>query len=378
MANKVILSANSLWFLYNFYGGLIKEFQKIGFDVIVTGKSDHTISLLKEMGVLVIEIPFDSKSGNPLRNLNILFNYFKIIRIYRPICVLNFTIKANIYGAIAANFFSIPCINTQPGLGTVFMYKNVKSQVAKYLFKLTQSHPLKVFVLNYDDYYILLNNKLVPEEKISVVPGSGIDLEKFSPSIHNHNENKEMRLLYFGRILKEKGIYELIEAIREIKNEGIDYICKFVGFIDTDNVSAISINEIRQWEEEELIEYEEAVIDIRPFIVECDIVLLPSYREGLPQSLMEASAMEKIIVATNIQGCKDVVIDEYNGFLCEPKNWRSLYNTIKKVIILSLEQRIEMGKNGRKYISERFEKSIVYKNYLDLVNNINKTPLKNK
>ena len=180
--------------------------------------------------------------------------------------------------------------------------------------------------------------------------------------------NTIIRLLYIGRILKDKGIYELIEVLKQMKKDELKYFCELVGFVDADNISAISVKEIKKWEEEKLIKYQGVTKDVRPFIANSDIIILPSYyREGLPQSLLEASAMEKIIIASNIQGCNEIVIDGYNGFLCEPKNWQSLYTAIKKVINLSPEKRIEMGKNGRKYVSERFEKSIIYKHYLNLV-----------
>jgi glycosyltransferase involved in cell wall biosynthesis len=368
LSKKIIFSANSLWFLYNFYGGLIKEFQKLNYEIIVVGKKDKTVPFFKDMGVLVIEIPFASKSGNPLKNLSILFSYIKIFKKTKPVSVLNFTIKANVYGAIAARLFSIPCINTQPGLGTVFMYNNFVSFVAKMMYKFTQNYPRKIFVLNNEDYDLLVNSKLVPKEKTEIIRGSGIDIEKFSPVQCRDKTEKEFRLLYIGRILKDKGIYELIEALRMLKKEEFKISCKFVGFVDADNVSAVSIGEIRNWEKEELIKYEGSTNDVRPFISDSDVVVLPSfYREGLPQSLMEASAMEKIIIATNVQGCKDVVSDGYNGYLCEAKNSKSLCEAIKKVLIMPQEKRIEMGKNGRKYVSQRFEKSIIYKNYLDLV-----------
>ena len=183
MTKKIIFSANSLWFIYNFYEGLIREFQNKNYEIFVTGKSDHTVELLKEMGVYVIEIPFASKSSNPIKDLGILFNYLKIYKKIKPDCVLNFTIKANIYGAVAAKYFSIPCINTQPGLGTVFMYNNLKSLIAKILFKITQNYPLKIFVLNKNDYNTLLVNKLVPKKKLTIIPGSGIDIDKFSPLV---------------------------------------------------------------------------------------------------------------------------------------------------------------------------------------------------
>jgi len=180
-------------------------------------------------------------------------------------------------------------------------------------------------------------------------------------------EKNILHILYIGRILKDKGIYELIEVLKQMKKDDIKYFCEFVGFVDTDNISSISINEINKWEEEKLIKYQGITNDVRPFIANNDVIILPSYREGLPQSLLEASSMEKIIIASNVQGCNEVVIDGYNGYLCEPKNWQSLYTAIKKVINLSPEKRIEMGKNGRKYVCERFEKSIIYKHYLDLV-----------
>ena len=184
MKNKnIVFSANSLWFIYNFYEGLIKEFQRINFNVIAVGKRDHTNILLKKLGVTVIEIPFESKSGNPIKNLILLINYIEIYLKVKPCCILNFTIKSNIYGSIAAKIFSIPCINTQPGLGTIFMYNNIKSLIAKLLFKFTQNYPLKIFVLNYNDYFTLLRYKLASIKKLTIIPGSGIDIDKFSPNM---------------------------------------------------------------------------------------------------------------------------------------------------------------------------------------------------
>jgi glycosyltransferase involved in cell wall biosynthesis len=294
--------------------------------------------------------------------------------------VLSFTPKANIYSAINAILFKIRFIPGVSGLGRAFIKKNIITIIVLLLYKLTFNKALKVFFENLDDKKLFISYKIISENEAIHVPGTGIDLKYFKPLETNNSENlnnykanlynQNTSFLLMARILWDKGIGEYVSAAREIRKIFPNVKFKILGFLDVSNPSAISRDIFNKWIEEDVIEFLGQTDDVRHFISESDCVVLPSYREGLPRTLLEAASMARPIITTNVPGCKDTLIDGLTGLLCEPANTNDLVSKICNFLLLSYEERLQMGSRGRQFIQENFDESIVINKYLKVINSI--------
>jgi glycosyltransferase involved in cell wall biosynthesis len=210
-----------------------------------------------------------------------------------------------------------------------------------------------------------LDNNLITREKCLLVAGSGVNTEYFKPGVYMRNQSLENKFifLYLGRILWDKGINELIQSVRILKKRYHLLVVNFLGMIDTGNPAGISKFQVQEWVDEGLINYLGEKADVRPDLEDCDCVILPSYREGTPRSLLEASAMELPVIASDVAGCKDVVENGVTGFLAKAKDWQALAGAMEEMIKMTESQRKQMGKNGRAKIIREYSESAVIKAY---------------
>ena len=283
--------------------------------------------------------------------------------------MLNFTIKPVIYGTFVARLLGgVPVINTITGLGTAFISTGFTNKVAKCFYKFTFKHSHLVFFQNPDDQQFFKELNIISRDNTKLVSGSGVDLVKFKPIKNKKREN--IKILFIGRIIADKGIYELIESAKIIKKEYSNVTFILMGMLGVKNRTSISKNEVDNWVNNGLIEFVPFKDDIRCILGDSDLVVLPSYREGTPKTLIEAASMGKPLIATNVPGCREVVIDEVNGFLCQVKNSASLANKIKKFIELDYSRKIEMGKKSRELAEEKFDIIKVNNCYINEINKI--------
>jgi glycosyltransferase involved in cell wall biosynthesis len=367
--NRIIISANVIFTIANFRKELIKFLVQNEFEIICVASKDelsnNAVDILNNLGVKFVEISVSRKGINPIEDLAYLFNLIKIYKEYRPKAVLHFTIKPNIYGTIACKLLNIPSINTINGLGSGIIKDNLLSKVLKFLYKVSLKYSHKILFQNNDDKDFFIENKIISEKKIAIVPGSGVDTAYFDNSESN---NKNLTFILIARLLKDKGIYEYIQAIKEIKKSSSNAVFLLAGQFDHNNPSAIKENEVKSWQEEKLIEYIGKTDDIKDFFKLSDVVVLPSYREGLSRVLIEAASASKPIITTNVAGCKDVVVENVNGYLCELKSISSLKECIEKMCDISQEERYAMGCNSKKISKNKFDKEIVNQIYLNEIN----------
>ena len=311
----------------------------------------------------------DNKKSNPIKD--ILFFYF-LKRIYQkinPDIVLHYTIKPVIYGSFACQKLFIPFINNITGLGTVFIKLNWITFFVKILYKKALKSSSYIFFQNKDDYKLFIKNKLISKDiPASVIPGTGIDLDKFKFS--KYPQSSTLNFLFIGRILKDKGFFEFVEVAKRIKNLGFKVNFEILGYLNVKNKTAISNSEINHFEKKGYINYLGSTTNVIPFISDSSCVVLPSYREGLPKSLLEAASIGRPIIATDVTGCKDIVIDNENGFLCKPRSIDDLYQKILKFISLSYDKRRKLGENGRKIMKKNFDEKKVIKKIIDHINKI--------
>jgi glycosyltransferase involved in cell wall biosynthesis len=238
------------------------------------------------------------------------------------------------------------------------------------LYKLAFRNSSKVFFQNKDDLQLFLENKLISRQPTVVLPGSGIDLNRFFPVEVDLDvtRNQPFKFLLIARMLKDKGVVEYVNAAQMLKETGIDAEFCLLGFLDVQNPAAISTEQMKKWTEQGFVRYLGSSNDVRGHIAQAHCIVLPSYREGTPRSLLEAAAMAKPIITTNVVGCKEVVVDGENGLLCEVKNAIDLAYKMKEMLMLSDDDRILMGKKGRLKMEQEFDEQIVIQKYMAAIN----------
>ncbi len=361
----IAIIINTTWNIYNFRLELLKALREEGYYVICIAPYDRYADLLKEEGFEYHHIEMDNKGTNPIEDLKLTYQYYKLFRKLKPNLVLAYTIKPNIYGSVVSRLLKIPTISTITGLGTVFLNNNLSSKLARWMYKKALVKN-KVFFQNRSDMALFISNHIVKESQSDLISGSGINTEKFKTSKPlPHQEN--VTFLMISRLLKDKGLIEYIEAIRLVKKEYPNTSFKLLGDLYTQNPSAIQEEELKSWIQEGIIEYLGYKDDVKSEIEKADIVVLPSYREGLSRVLLEAASLERPIITTNVPGCKDVVKDKKNGYLCHAKDINDLKDKMIDMISLPYKERVKMGQYGREKVIQEFDKEIVIKKYLKTI-----------
>jgi glycosyltransferase involved in cell wall biosynthesis len=347
--------------------GLVKELQKQGFDVLAIAPEDEFSEILKKEGCTFIPLTMENKGSNPLKDLQLIRQLYTIYKANQPDIVLQYTIKPNIYGSIAAKLAGIPVINNVSGLGTVFLHNNLVSKVAKGLYKFAFRYPKKIFFQNPEDLQLFVQEGLIKKERAGLVPGSGVNLDKFKPA--EFQRNNPFTFLLIARLLYDKGLMEFAEAARILKKSNSNCRVQVIGALDPGPLG-IPEETLNQWIKDGLMEYIPFQKDIRSFIASSDCVVLPSYREGTPKTLLEAAAMGKPLIATDVPGCREVIDDGKNGFLCEVKNGKDLADKMLKMCQLDHEALKRMGENSRKLVLLKYDEKIVIRKYLEVINEV--------
>lgn len=364
MKKKIMLNVNVAFVAYNFRYGLMKELEKQGYEIVVVGAKDSSAKEIEKNGWKFIDIPIDRKGASIFNDFKLMWNYYKVYKQEKPYKILQFTIKPNIYGTLAAKILKSPVINNMTGLGEIFLNESLLNKIVKLLYKISFKFPQKVLFQNFDDMNLFLENGLIKKELCDRIPGSGVDIEKFKPQEMTRKDNK-VKFLFIGRISEEKGVRILYEAAKKIKEKYDNVEFELLGKIYKDEKNAIPENELKKWEEEKIVTYLGTSKDVREEIKEANCIVLPSYyREGVPRTLIESASMAKPIITTDNVGCRDIVDDGYNGYLAEPKNVESLVEKIEEFLKLSKEKRTSLGENGRSKAINEFDEKIVIEKYL--------------
>jgi glycosyltransferase involved in cell wall biosynthesis len=363
----VTISANTSWYLYNFRASTIRRLLAEGFRVVCISPPDsYSHKLADELGCQWLPLTMSNQGSNPIKDAALVYQFWHHYRRIKPVAALHFTIKNNVYGTWAARLLGVPAVNNVSGLGTAFIHKGLISNIVRLLYKTSQPFAHRVFCQNEEDFSHLIEMKLVAKEKLELLPGSGVDLERFNPSLKKVHAGP-FRFLYAGRMLYDKGLAELVSAIHEINISGIQCKLWMSGFSDVDNISAISHQQLSQWGALPGIEWLGPSDTMEDVYAAVDCVVLPSYREGMPRSLLEAGAMGLPVVATNVPGCRNIVTEGFNGFLCEPGNEASLHKAMFKMLQASAKERHAMGVNGRSLVTQHYSERVVVDATIDAI-----------
>lgn len=368
---KIAIVLNTSWNIFNFRMNFIRSLQDQGHEVHTVAPSDDYTHFLVEAGCIHHPVTMDSRGANPIKDSALLIELLSIYRKMRPDIILHYTIKPNVYGSIAAGILGIPTINNVCGLGTVFLKDNLVSAIAIFLYRFSFRFATKVFFQNPDDLALFLDKKLIAKERTELIPGSGIDLNKFKPL--EFKRNNTFTFLLVSRLITDKGILEYIQAVRQLKAQGMKARFQILGAKDPKHKRGIQLKTINEWISSGTIEYLGTTNDVRQFIRQADCVVLPSYREGTPRTLLEAASSSKPIIATDVPGCHQVVRHHFNGLLCELKNPDDLAQKMISMANFDDETLKKFGENGRKKMEEEFDEKVVIDKYIQTITNLKKS-----
>jgi glycosyltransferase involved in cell wall biosynthesis len=361
MQRKIGFVVNACWNVFNFRKGLVMHFLRQGHRVLVFAPEDGYADKVRAWGVEVVPVNIQSSGTNPLRDIAY---YRQLIRAFKktmPDILLGFTIKPNIYGSLAAFILGIPIISNVSGLGTVFLWKGWVNRVARTLYRRAFSRTDFIFFQNAEDRADFLKQIPVNESKTGLLPGSGIDLAHFQSPPPTFSG--PTTFLMISRLIVEKGVEEYAQAARLVKQAHPD--CQFIliGTLDPGHARTVAPVLVDSWVKDGILAYLQPVDDIRPVINMADVVVLPSYREGTPRTLLEAAAMARPIIATDVPGCREVVDDGKNGFLCAARDTESLASRMKLFLAMTKEEKRTMSTASRILVEERFDESVVIGEY---------------
>jgi glycosyltransferase involved in cell wall biosynthesis len=363
--SRIVFSANTSWYLHNFRKNTISRVLQLGHEVYCLAPKDNYSIKLQELGATYVDISLDKGGRNPFHDLRTIISIFFKIRNISPDLIFTFTPKINIYAALASTIFrSARVIQNISGLGVIYnedgaFYK----KIVGWLYMLSFHVSEKIYFQNIEDYERMRRLTNVNPAKLSVIPGSGVDLKRFKyvPQV----KSEYTRFLFVGRLIKEKGINFYFEAANIIAHKNSQVRFGVLGIHDPGKPGSITEEEIDAVRAKAHIDILETSDNVEEIIVNYDCVVLPTfYGEGLPKSLLEAGAIGRPIITTNIAGCSDLVVNGFNGFLVEPKSTKSLCEAIQSFIDMQEEDRLRMGRNARKYVEQRYNEEIVIREYV--------------
>jgi glycosyltransferase involved in cell wall biosynthesis len=365
-AKKIVISINAAWNVVNFRARLVRGLVEAGYEVIAVTPPDGHVHRLRALGIDYVAIDMDRKGLSPARDLRLLWSYRRILRRLRGDIFLGYTAKPNIYGSLAAQASGMRVVNNVSGLGTAFIRGGWLRRVVEGLYRLAFRRSSTVFFQNADDRALFLSRRMVRPHQARLLPGSGIDLGHFLPA-PEPTEAEPFRFLLVGRMLRDKGVFEYVEAARRLRQRWPDVRFQLLGPVDAENRTAISRATMHAWMEEGLVEWLGTVDDVRPMLAAADCVVLPSYREGLPRTLLEAAAMARPLIATDVPGCREIVRDGVNGLLCEVADAGALARAMERMLEASAQQRAAWGAAARAIAEAEYSDEVVLARYLDAI-----------
>lgn len=358
----VLITVNATWNIWNFRRSLVASLIHEGHRVTVLAPPDARVADLEAAGCRVLPLKMDVRGLNPMADVALLRRFRAIFRRERPDVVLGFTIKNNIFGAMAARSAGVPFVPNVTGLGTAFLSGGMLQRVAEMLYRQAFRKVAVVFFQNDEDRTLFLRRGLVRAGQARLLPGSGIDLAHFAAAPMRADAEAPIFLMV-ARLLRDKGVLEFVEAARHIKAHSPQARFQLLGPAEAENRTAIRMAEVEGWVAEGVVEYLGTEEDVRPFLRAASCVVLPSYREGAPRTLIEASAMARPVIATDVPGCRAVVEADVTGFFCLPRDAESLAMAMRRFLDLEPEARAAMGAAARRKMEAEYDEALVLAAY---------------
>ena len=368
---KILLFANTEWYLYNFRLALARALRAAGAEVVLLSPDGPYGARLRAEGFRWIALPMKRRSLNPIRELQLLWRLVRLYRREQPAVVHHFTIKCVVYGSLSARIAGVSRrINAVTGMGYVFANEEQRARAlrpfVRWLMKLALGGKQTCLILqNSDDFDAFQCAGLVDKERVRLIRGSGVDTTRFRPHFGLARDQRPFRLLFAARLLWDKGIKEYVEAARLMKADGLNIEFWVAGSPDPGNPSSVPAETVRNWADAGLIRPLGHVEDMAHWLSQVDAAVLPSYREGAPKSLIEAAACGLPVISTDTPGCREVVEHNVNGLLVPPRDAKALAAAIRSIYHRPDERR-RMGAAGREKILREYDEKLVLAKTLDV------------
>lgn len=353
----ILILANNDVGLYRFRRELIEALCREN-EVFLALPEGKMVPELKKTGATYIPFPFRRRGMNPFADMGQFLRYVRLIRKIRPHVVLTYTIKPNVYGGLACRVTKTPYIGNVTGLGTAMANGGVLSFITSYLYTLGLKRARCVFFQNAAQRELFTQKQLV-QGKNRLIPGSGVNLNDHRLTAYPPQDGVT-RFLFVGRIMRDKGIEELLSAMRKLWQARPDIFLDIVGEYDEDYSQAIGLAQ-----EEGFAKYHGLQLDVRPFYQAAHCIVLPSYHEGTSNVLLEASAIGRPVITTNVPGCRETFDEGITGFGCMPRDAGSLKEAMEKFLALPYEERAAMGRAGHEKMLREFDRNIVIGAYME-------------
>ena len=362
---KALILANSSSGLYDFRNELLLGLMAEGFEVVVSLPDDLKVKELTDEGCRVVHTDINRRGVNPMQDMALFGAYKRLLKSEKPDIVITYTIKPNIYGGFASRLLKVPYISTVTGLGSTFERGGVLLKLIVAMYKTSLKGCRSLFFQNEYNHQIF-EKYGIRGKKAVVVHGSGVNLEKHRFEEYPGHRDDVTRFLYIGRLMKEKGTEELLYAAKKAHEKYGDKVSfAAVGYSEEDFEQLVK--EATAGGYFKTIPYQK---DIHPYLKEADAVVHPSYHEGMSNVLMEAAATGRPVIASDINGCKEVVERDVSGFLCAPRDKEALYEAIEKFMELSPQKRADMGKAARKCVEQKFDRRSIILTYINEIKEI--------
>ncbi len=362
---RVLLVANTGWYLYNFRLPLARHLREVGYDVYFLSPKDAYVERLEAEDFHWVELPLNRKSMNPLKEVVALSHFCRIYKQLRPAICHHFTIKCVLYGTVAAKLTGVKAVvNAITGLGHTFLGQGLLNRMLRPFLrmayrKILTARRVEVVFQNGDDLAEFRQQNIVNPSKSTIIRGSGVNLQRFQPRPGELDGQPAPMVLFASRLLKEKGLMEFVEAARLVKSRGLRANFAIAGDFDNGNPSAISKKEMDAWCEEGLVDYLGHADRMEDVLKLSHMVVLPSYREGTPRILLEAAAMGKPLVTTDVPGCREVVQHKVNGLLVPAKDAVALADAIE-TLLRRPELCVVYGAESRRLVHDFEEGQVIH------------------
>lgn len=365
MKGNILILTNNIGGLHSFRKEVMKAICDVGYKVFISAPDDSPkAAFFREIGCEIILTKFDRRGVNPLADFKLMLVYKKLMKQLKPVAVLTYTIKPNIYGGIAARLCHIPQLANVTGLGDAVENGGWMQKLTVALYKMGIGKARCVFFQNGNNRDFGIQNGIVNKDTSVVLPGSGVNLQHHTYQIYPANEGK-IRFLYIGRLLKDKGIEELFETAKLIKSKHPNTEFQIIGSVEGDYQS--QLNELMS---SGIVNYLGSQADVRPFIGAVECTIMPSYHEGMSNVNLESAANGRPVITTNVPGCRETVNDGVTGYLVEARSSKSLIEAVERFIALPYNQKVLMGEEARKKVEREFDRQIVIDAYLKEIKEI--------
>lgn len=367
---KIAIIENHELGIYSIRHDLVKALGE-KYDITVMTEVDDSFKT-GDLEKLVQFVDVGKAVLNPVTAIKYYSRLKRALQRVRPDVCLTFTIRPAIYGNLVTRKLKLPTISTITGTGPLFDSRSISYTIARQLYKRVLKKTKFVFFPNFDDLNAFVERGYITKEQARRVPGSGVNYGQFSPQPSSRANDGKFIFLYVSRLIKDKGIMEFVKAASILKDQFPAAEFHIVGPLWTGNKRSLTVTEkeLNGWIEKKWIVYHNKQKDVRPFIANADCVVMPSYREGMSNVLLEAASMARPLIATDVTGCRDIVEDGINGLLCKVKSGTDLAEKMVTMMNLPATEREKMGQKGREKMIREFDKKIVIQMYLQAIEEV--------